>query len=271
MTVKSLFKSVLRKPWRLLRQPRAKIRHRPTRGVPTVRLGTEYGGRVIPARYLKADSICYCAGAGEDISFDLELVRRFGSSVWLFDPTPRAILHFEHLQEHTLAGTSFPINRDPESAYDVSVSDLSRLHYSPIGLWSADEMLKFYSPADTSHVSHSILNLQRTTSYLEVQVRRLKNVMNELGHDRIDLLKLDIEGAEITVLDTIIEDKLDIGVICSEYDEWHHPLDSKALDRINGSIRRMKRGGYALIDIDQECNVMYARKDLLPLLRAQPD
>jgi FkbM family methyltransferase len=230
--------------------------------VPSQRFGTEYGGRVIPTGLLNSDSICYCVGAGEDISFDLALTQQFGSQVWIIDPTPRAIKHYEDLRNQTLAGQKQSINRDPGVAYDLTVEDLYKLHYLPFGLWSQDDVLKFYVPADSAHVSHSIVNLQRTTQYLEVPVRRLRNVMKDLGHARIDLLKLDIEGAEYAVLDSVLEDNLDISVICSEYDEWHHPLDSGSLERINKSISRMKRGGYVLADIDQDCNVMYIRKDV---------
>jgi FkbM family methyltransferase len=207
-------------------------------------------------------------GAGEDISFDLALVQRFGSQVWILDPTPRAVSHFAAFCEHTLRDEKYPINRDPQVSYEATPDDLRKLHYLPFGLWSKNDVLKFFSPANTEHVSHSIVNLQRTTSFVELEVRRLKNVMNELGHKKIDLLKLDIEGAEFAVLDTVLEDKLDVAVICSEYDEWHHPLDDKAVNRINASIARMKKGGYVLADIDLDCNVMFVRKDIFRKIRA---
>jgi len=43
--------------------------------------------------------------------------------------------------------------------------------------------------------------------------------MNELGHRKIDLLKIDMEGAEYKVIESIIEDRLDIGVIFVEHKE----------------------------------------------------
>jgi len=222
---------------------------------------------VIPSQVLKFGSICYCVGAGEDVSFDLELVRRFGAEVWILDPTPRAVNHFAALRDHTLRGESYPINRDTTLTYEFSAGDLARVHYLPVGLWSKDDVLKFFAPADSEHVSHSIVNIQRTNSFVELEVRRLKNVMSDLGHTHIDLLKLDIEGAEFAVLDSILEDKLDIDVICCEYDEWHHPLDNSAIKRINSSITRMKKAGYILADLDHECNAMFMRKDIFSRIR----
>src|SRR5712692_3232196 len=61
-----------------------------------LRLGTVYGGWIIPANSgLSADSVCYSAGAGEDISFDCALIERFYCQVRVIDPTPRAITHFD--------------------------------------------------------------------------------------------------------------------------------------------------------------------------------
>src|SRR5690606_25746429 len=54
------------------------------------KLGTRYGGWYVPSDLLNAQSICYCIGAGEDISFDIELINRFDCHVYTFDPTPRA-------------------------------------------------------------------------------------------------------------------------------------------------------------------------------------
>src|SRR3990167_849454 len=63
-----------------------------------MRLGTQYGGWIIPKNHtLTGDSICYLAGAGEDISFDCALAKQFGCNVRIVDPTPRAIRHFEDL------------------------------------------------------------------------------------------------------------------------------------------------------------------------------
>ena len=40
---------------------------------------------------------------------------------------------------------------------------------------------------------------------LEVKMKRLQTIMQELGHIRIDILKMDIEGAEFEVMNEIME------------------------------------------------------------------
>ena len=49
-----------------------------------------YGGYMLPESLLGEDSVCYLAGTGEDISFDLGVIARFGCRVYALDPVPRA-------------------------------------------------------------------------------------------------------------------------------------------------------------------------------------
>ena len=78
-----------------------------------VKLGTEYGGWYVPTSLIEKGTICYCVGAGEDISFDIDLIRNFRSEIFVFDPTPRSISHIESLRKNTLQGIQTPINNDP--------------------------------------------------------------------------------------------------------------------------------------------------------------
>jgi len=187
-------------------------------------IGSDYGGWVIPTRLLGPDSICYCVGCGEDITFDLGLISIFGCHVHGFDPTPRAIVHVKEV-----AGEN------------------SKYHFFDIGLWDKEDTLKFFVPKNPEHVSHSLLNIQKTEGHISVNVKRLSSVMQELGHQKIDLLKIDIEGAEYKVINSIIEDNIDIGVLCVEYDECFNPLDDEYRDRIKNSVNSLTRNGYSLV------------------------
>jgi FkbM family methyltransferase len=187
-----------------------------------VRLGTDYGGWRVPADLLGPGAICYCAGAGEDISFDLGLIARFGCHVWCFDPTPRSVAYVQR-----------------------AAGDESRLHFQPLGLWSERSVQRFYSPADPAHVSHSIVNLRGTEAYFEAECDRLSSIMQANGHDRLDLLKLDIEGAEYAVLDTLAEDGVFPSILAVEFDQ---PVP---LSRVAGAVRRIKSWGYELVAIDR--------------------
>jgi len=189
-----------------------------------IEIGTEYGGWVIPSSIIGAESVCYCVGCGEDISFDMGLIERFGCDVFAFDPTPRAIKYAREA-----AGVN------------------EKYHFYEIGLWDEEDTLRFYAPRNVAHVSHSLLNLQKTDDCMLVHVDRLKHIMEKNGHGSIDLLKMDIEGAEYKVIESLVEDKLDVKVICVEYDEGGNPLDRGYKKRIRSSVKSLIENGYALV------------------------
>ena len=210
------------------------------KGINLLRMGSEYGGWIIHPDILDCHSVAYCAGCGEDITFDLSLIDRIGCPVYAFDPTPRAIEHVSSV-----------------------ASSNNQYCFEPVGLWDSDTTLRFYIPANPDHVSHSAVNLQGTDEYIEVPVVRLSHIMQRLGHDRIDLLKLDIEGAEYKVIDSILEDKIDVGMLCVEYDEWYNPLDDNWARRISESVCNLIDSGYAMVAVDGDANYTFIHKSRL--------
>ena len=197
---------------------------RPTAALPTLgleKIGSGYGGWIVPTGAIRSDWTCYCAGVGEDITFDLGLIDRFGCAVFAFDPTPRAVAHVAAV-----------------------AADEPRFHFLPVGLWSEDTTLRFFAPRNPAHVSHSVVNLQHTKTYFDAPCRSLPGLMDELGTERIDLLKLDIEGAEHEVVRSMLERGIRPTVVCMEIDQPVKPL---AFWR---TVRRVRRAGYVLVAVD---------------------
>ncbi len=225
-----------------------------------IRLGTTGCDWVIPDNFLNENSVCYLVGAGEDISFDCEVAQVFGSEIVTIDPTPRAKAHFDMLVENTKKGVETSLYGG-NYTYAATQKILSRITFLPYGLWSEKDILRFYKPANEAHVSHSIVNLQKTTEFIEVSVVRLKSLMKQNGHSDLDLLKLDIEGAEYKVIDSIIEDKIKIRVLCIEFDEIHTQLDDKYLHRIKTCMEKLFAFGYILVDLDYKYNMTFMLKD----------
>ena len=54
---------------------------------PMIHLGSDWGGWDIPDDLVKADWTAYCVGAGDDVSFDLGLIDRYGCLARTFDPS----------------------------------------------------------------------------------------------------------------------------------------------------------------------------------------
>ena len=189
-------------------------------------VGSDYGGRHLPRELLGADSVCYCVGVGEETSFDEDLIRTFGCDVYAFDPTPRAIEHVARLRQER-----------PELA--------GRFHFEPAAIWDRDGETDFFAPENEGHVSHSLTGLNGRGRSIKVRTRTLSSLMADRGHDRLDLLKLDVEGAEYAVVDHVLKDAEGGGVLprvlCIEFDQ---PVPAK---RTIGLMRRLAGVGYATV------------------------
>jgi FkbM family methyltransferase len=224
-----------------------------------LRLGTVYGGWIIPVDAgLTADSVCYCAGAGEDISFDCALVERFHCQVRVIDPTPRAIQHFTHLEKAVMSGQRCSVNNSTENYYSITAEDFRRIRYVPVGLADKDAELKFYLPKNPAYVSCSTVNLQKSESYFTAQCFRVSSLMQQLGDTSIDLLKMDIEGAEYAVIKDMVTTKLLPRLLLLEFDEAHTPMDSEASARIPHHIEVLEQAGMRCIAVDG-CNASFIR------------
>lgn len=148
-------------------------------------LGSSYGRWAVIPELLSADSVIYSFGVGEDISFDERLVEMFGVKIHLFDPTPRS--------------------REWFSAKDRS--DYFIFH--PVGLFDFDGELELFAPKNNEHVSFSLCKSEHLEESSDAfPVSRLSTIMENLGDEKIDVLKMDIEGAEYQV----ITDMLSMGI-----------------------------------------------------------
>lgn len=212
-----------------------------------ITIGTKNGGWAIPEDFLNNDSIVYMVGAGEDISFDIGIAQKYKCKVHIFDPTPRAKAHFDEVINGIKKNIKTPINGSLTDFYPLNGVNIENLEFFELGLWNKEEELKFYVPKNPEHVSHSLVNLQKTKDYFIAKVDRLSNIMLRLNHEYIDLLKIDIEGAEYNVIESILEDQVKIKVLCVEFDEAFHSLDNNYMVRIKDSIAKLTEHGYKVI------------------------
>lgn len=216
-----------------------------------LRLGTVYGGWILPKDHgLTGESLCYCAGAGEDISFECALVERYRCRVRIIDPTPRAVQHFQDLERTVRSGARFPVNNSQIDFYSVTNAHLNRLSFLPVGLANQDAELKFYLPQNPAHVSCSVVNLQKTDQYFTAPCLRLSSIMRQQGDSSIDMLKIDIEGAEYGVIEDMVRSCSLPRLLLIEFDEAHTPLDAQAPERIRRHIELLVHSGMRCVAIE---------------------
>lgn len=217
------------------------------------KLGSKYGGWVIPKKYLKKGSVCYLVGAGEDISFDCEIAKRYKSKIYIIDPTERARKHFGKLKKYVLKRRG--------NDYEVDKKSFQSLKYLNYGLAGKTEIRKFYVLKNPNHVLHSIVNLQNTKKYFSAKCFKLTDLIKKLGDNKINLMKLDVEGAEYEVIESIVKDNVNIDVICVEFDELHNPMDKNYKLRIKNAANKLVEAGYLLICVDSS-NYTFTKRDL---------
>lgn len=211
----------------LLRRAKERI-DRVRAGSPTLdcnkqTLGSQYGSHTVCLDGLGPTSVIYSAGIGEDVSFDLEIIERTGAHVHGFDPTPRSL---EWLATQDL----------PEA-----------FHVHGYGLASFDGTAMFNPPKNPDHISHTILERPETSEgAFEVQLRRVATIAEELGHTTIDVLKLDIEGAEYDVLDDLEKGDL---VVNQMLIEFHHQFESIPFSRTQAAVKQIEAMGLQLFHI----------------------
>jgi len=236
---------------------------------PLMRLGTEYGGWTFVNEPSLSNSIIVSAGLGEDASFDVEFAKKYDAKVIIVDPTPRAIKHFKKIKQslgEPKKQTYVQGGEQPVSAYNLSNINPSQLVFIEKALWNEKTKIEFYKPKVDSHVSHSITNwphdYSNETDSIEVQADTITSVIDGQDVDREDipLVKLDIEGAEIEVIEQMINDNFLPRQILVEFDELHNPSD-KAYRRVDKTHELLLENRYSLLYTDGYADFLYFRED----------
>jgi FkbM family methyltransferase len=156
--------------------------------IPVEWLGTAYGGWPIPMQFVEPDWVVYCLGAGMDVTFETELIKRAGCDVYTFDP-------------------------GDESAEYVTGLNEPKLHFDQVAIWCEDGTLSMYQSPVTWPASLSASNLDLGTNRIQVPCRSIESLMEEKGHDHIDLLRYHVEGSEYEIFDPQMLREIDVQIL----------------------------------------------------------
>lgn len=198
-----------------------------------IKLGTNYGGWAIPSSNILNDkSLIISVGVGEDISFDLHLNHLYNSKIILIDPTIKAIKHYQEVQNYFNSNTPFTGNIQPDYISNIKNLQINfdNFDYIPKALWNESKILKFYKQSNPSYVSQSLIDGMFTSEYDEVESFTFSDIIDKYGNN-IDLLKLDIEGAEIQVLNHMLDLEIYPKYLLVEFDLLIKNKDSSNLTK----------------------------------------
>ncbi len=174
--------------------------------------GSSYGGFYVNPNLLNESSIVYSFGIGKDISFDRTIIKKHRCKVYGFDPTPKSIEYVKTNNRNSL----FLFN-------DYGISRRTGVEI-------------FFLPKDERGVSGSMSMNQSVSEEktIHVKVKSFEDIAKEFGHHHIDVVKMDIEGSEYDVLETLLDSKVSITQLLVEFHDrcYEGEIKSKKITKL---------------------------------------
>lgn len=205
------------------------------RAVPTELLG-KTDQWAITRNSLDAGSFIISAGVGQSITFEDALVARFDATVILLDPSPTGLNTIQARES------------------------MRNLTFLPIGLARQSGTHRFVPPERPEEGSFRKAQDGDGPLFRCTSVADLLKVHNR---HKIDLLKIDVEGCEYEILESILDSRIEVDQICVEI---HHnrviPIDKTVLQAALLILRLVAQGGYRII-YNKNMDFTFANKRFL--------
>lgn len=169
-----------------------------------------HGGWWVCPQPIRPGDVVYSFGVGGDLVFERSLVDHYGARVFAFDP-------------------------DPETAARVrneGMPDGMRFFVSTVG--GRDERRDVRLPAGDP---------------VEARTLRLPSHMRLLGHRRLDLIRLDVPGAETDVIRDLVSMDMDVHQLLIAFHE-EHTVEARA--RIEAAVAALEGHGYRIFHLSPD-------------------
>ena len=102
------------------------------------------------------------------------------------------------------------------NVFDVLLKEIKELEIVPLGLWDCDTKLSFMLNLAGSHVLQQKQNNIKEDKLVTINVTSISKFKKDRNIEKIDFIKLDIEGAELTVIkaceELILKDRPQIAI-----------------------------------------------------------
>lgn len=185
--------------------------------------GDRSGVWVVDPTLLTRDSVVYSFGVGDNLAWELAMIQRFGLTVHAFDPTPASIAWVER--------QSLP----------------PTLVFHPSGLAAHDGNMGFAPRRPGSRINYRPI-AEAGVAVIECPVARLATFMQDLDHECIDVLKMDIEGGEYAVLNDLLSKRVKVRQLLVEF---HHHFPGIGIEATASAVRSLQDAGYRIFHISE--------------------
>jgi len=199
---------------------------------------------------LNSESIVYSFGVGENVEYDQEMIQRFGlKKLYAFDPTPKAIDYVKRSKEQKKLSERFELY--------------------PIALTSDPQQTstQFFLPKNKDHVSGTAIkgvSHVEETEPVTVQTMDLLRIMKMLGHDHIDLLKLDVEGSEFEIFESFLSDPSEFQycnqILVEQHARFFASEPTKEKEIIDRMVELFRKNGFEVLHIEKGQEYSFVRQ-----------
>ena len=201
-----------------------------------------YPGWVIVPELLHAGDVVYSVGICNDIAFELGAIKQHDVQLFAFDPTPFSV---KWIEEQTLPANFkfFP--------WAAAGKNGSFYLYPRIN--------KHGKVSEVMYTFHD--NEEPRDDGVSVEAYNISSMAEKLGHSKIDLLKIDIEGAEYEVFDSLLSSTLRPRQILVEF---HHRFKGIGPAKTVSAIKALRENNYLIAHISATGREMcFVHKDAL--------
>ena len=205
------------------------------------------GNYLLKVNLINPNSIIYSFGIGENIGFEKKIAEKLGCKIFCFDPTSLARNYMK-----------------------VTEYDKNKIIYNDYGIYKNDGLVKFFlqDTTNSANTGGSITNLFGNNEFVMLQCYTLSSLMKKNNHKDLDVLKLDIEGAAMDVIENILEEKIFPRQIVVEFEysetddinEYHFSLWSQRLKNI---INRLREKNYRCYNLPRYSHMPYSTIEIL--------
>lgn len=181
--------------------------------------GNKNGGFYLNPDLINSDSIVYSFGIGEDISFDKDVIFTHECKVFGFDPTPKSI-------------------KWVKDGYTPV-----KFEFIEVGLSIKPNLEWFYLPLNKNHVSGSMQKHDHLSEAVLLPMNSFSQIKKILNHDHVNVVKMDIEGSEYDVMDSIDADQIAV--------ELHERFFKDGKVKSIKLVNELKQRGYEIFAVSR--------------------
>ena len=180
---------------------------------------------VVPT-LLKENDIVYSFGICDDIGFELDIYPK-KINIFAFDPTPYSV---EWISKQELP---------------------PRFHFYPWAASATDGDFFLYPRVTKKGEKSTVMytfhkEASAGEDAVKVQALSLQSIAEKLGHQEINILKMDIEGAEYEVVDSLLESSFRPRMLLIEF---HHRFKGIGQEKTANTVNQLRKAGYLIASV----------------------